>query len=224
MFTGIIETIGTVKSLQRGNKSIKLDIIPECDDYAITIGGSVSVDGACLTVESESGNVLSFTAVYETLEHTTLAQMRTGARVNLERALRLSDRLDGHIVQGHVDGVGRIISDRSYGNSITRTIWVPEELHRFIALKGSVAIDGISLTVTETKDETVSVAIIPHTLLKTTMPTKKPGNLVNIECDLFARYLYHQMNYSGVSEKGKFSSNDKEKKKNILSLLEDNEF
>lgn len=224
MFTGIIETLGTIKSLQRGNKSITVSILPDYDDYAVSIGGSVSIDGACLTVESESGNVLSFTAVYETLEHTTLAQMRTGARVNLERALRLSDRLEGHVVLGHVDGVGRILNDKKYGDSIYRTIGVPKKLHRFMAHKGSVAIDGISLTITETKDETITVALIPHTLSKTTMSIKNTGNQVNIECDVFARYIYHQLNFNGASETGEFSFKDKEKNKNILSLLEDNEF
>ena len=224
MFTGIIETIGTVKSLQRGNKSLTLGILPDCDDYAVSTGGSVSVDGACLTVESERGNVLSFTAVYETLEHTTLTQIKTGSRVNLERALRLVDRLEGHVVLGHVDGVGRIVTDRKYGDSIYRTIRVPLEFRTFMALKGSVALDGISLTITETGDETIAVALIPHTLSETTMPLKQPGQQVNIECDVFARYIHHQL----TTDKGlnsKTRSPDKQNKNsNILSLLEDNEF
>ena len=224
MFTGIIETIGTVKSLQRGNKSLTLGILPDYDDYAVSVGGSVSVDGVCLTLESERGNVLSFTAVYETLEHTTLAQIKSGSRVNLERALRLGDRLEGHVVLGHVDGVGRIVTDRKSGDSVYRTIWVPVEFRKFMAHKGSVAIDGISLTIAETGDETITVALIPHTLSETTMSIKQPGHQVNIECDVFARYIHHQLKTEKGSQ-AKTSTSDKQKKSSdILSLLEDNEF
>ena len=224
MFTGIIETVGTVKSLQRGNKSLTLGILPGIDDYTVSTGGSVSVDGACLTVESERGNVLSFTAVYETLEHTTLAQLKNGSRVNLERALRLGDRLEGHVVLGHVDGVGRIGTDRKYGDSIYRTIWVPLELRRFMALKGSVAIDGISLTIAETGDETITVALIPHTLSETTMSTKQPGQQVNVECDVFARYIHHQLSTDTELDIKNRTSSKQDTSSNILSLLEDNEF
>jgi len=213
-----------VKSLQRGNKSLTLGILPDRDEYTVSIGGSVSVDGACLTVESEKGNVLSFTAVYETLEHTTLSQLRTGGRVNLERALRLSDRLEGHVVLGHVDGVGRIVSDRKYGDSIYRTIWIPLEFRKFMALKGSVAIDGISLTITEAGDETITVALIPHTLSETTMQIRQPGNRVNIECDVFARYIHHQLKTDKGLKVKNHSSDKQDMGSNTLSLLEDNEF
>ena len=153
-----------------------------------------------------------------------MTQIKTGSRVNLERALRLVDRLEGHVVLGHVDGVGRIVTDRKYGDSIYRTIRVPLEFRTFMALKGSVALDGISLTITETGDETIAVALIPHTLSETTMPLKQPGQQVNIECDVFARYIHHQL----TTDKGlnsKTRSPDKQNKNsNILSLLEDNEF
>jgi riboflavin synthase len=224
MFTGIIETIGTVKSLQRGNKSLTISIIPDYDDYSVSRGGSVSVDGACLTVESVRGNVLSFTAVYETLEHTTLSQIKSGSRVNLERALRLGDRLEGHVVLGHVDGVGRIVTDRKSGDSVYRTIGIPVELRKFMAHKGSVAIDGISLTIAETADETITVALIPHTLSETTMSTKQPGQQVNIECDVFARYIHHQLSTDKGMDTQNRSSAKQDTSSNILSLLEDNEF
>lgn len=225
MFTGIIETIGTIKSIRRGNKSLTLQILPDCDDYTVLKGGSVAVDGICLTVESVFGKVLSFTAVYETLEHTTLARIRAGDRVNLERALCLSDRLEGHIVLGHIDGVGRIVSDRQCGDSLFRTIWVPESLRRFMAHKGSVAIDGISFTIAESREETITVAVIPYTLSETTMTVKQAGRQVNIECDVFARYIDRQLNFNPESDIEKsLSKRETGSNAGIISLLEKNGF
>lgn len=220
MFTGLIETLGTIHSIQRGNKSLTLRIIPDSDDYAVAIGSSVAVDGTCLTVESISGKVLSFTAVYETLEHTTITQIKAGDRVNLERSLRLNDRFEGHVVLGHVDDVGRIVSDQRCGDSLLRTIWVPENLRRFMAHKGSAAIDGISLTIAETREETVTVSLIPHTLSKTTMGIKRSGSQVNVECDVFARYIFHQLHFNQISEIEKIKKSNTD----ILSLLEKNGF
>ncbi len=223
MFTGLIETIGTVKSVNRGQKSLKLGIIPGRDDYTVSIGGSVAVNGACLTVELVSGNVLFFTAVNETLENTTLTHIKVGDKVNLERAMRLSDRLDGHIVLGHVDGVGRVKSDRKVGDSLLRTLKVPESLRRFMAKKGSVAIDGISLTIAESKGDTITVSLVPHTMGETTMAAMRVGQEVNIECDIIARYIYQQLNVNNETN-GKSNLSSKQSDKNILSMLENNGF
>ncbi len=222
MFTGLIETIGIIRSITRGNKSLTIGILPDCDDYAVSTGGSVAVDGACLTVESISGKELSFTAVHETLARTTLTKKRVGEKVNLERAIRLGDRLEGHIVLGHVDGIGRVLSDQKKGDSLLRSVWIPENLRRYMALKGSVAVDGISLTIAESNDETITVSFIPHTLSETTMGQKHVGDEMNIECDIFARYIARQLYFNRKQGIPKGSS--EKEGPGILSLLESNGF
>lgn len=190
MFTGIVETLGTIISLRKEGTSIVLYIEPERDDFDVTVGGSVAIDGVCLTMESRSGNRMRFSAVAETLQHTTLGTARSSQRVNLERAAPVNGRLDGHLVYGHVDGIGKITNDREINGSLLRTIAVPSELSRFMAQKGSVAIDGISLTIARCTETTITISFIPHTLGATTMARKRSGNPVNIECDILARYLY----------------------------------
>ncbi len=217
MFTGLIETMGVIRTLQRGDKSLSIGIVPDTDEYTVSLGGSVAVNGVCLTLESLSGREMCFTAVNETLKNTTLAQIKSGDRVNLERAMRLSDRLEGHVVLGHVDGIGRIVSDTKSGDSILRKVWIPQNFRKYMARKGSVAIDGISLTIAQRSDENISVSFIPHTLSKTTMAKKQTGYPVNIECDIFARYIARQI---GSDTNSSFGKNDN----GILSLLEDNGF
>ena len=189
MFTGIIETVGTVRAIRRGNRSVTIGIAPDAKDFAVETGGSVACDGVCLTVESVLDNVIYFTAVAETLDRTTIGLLQDGGRVNLERALALCDRLDGHFVLGHVDAVGTIVSDRRDGDSTVRTIRVPREIAPFLAEKGSVAVDGISLTITAAGPDTFGVSLIPFTFDNTTMVLKRAGGRVNIECDVIARYL-----------------------------------
>jgi len=189
MFTGIVETIGTIREIRHGNRSLTLGIAPDAAGFGLDIGGSLACDGVCLTLESEQGNVLYCTAVSETLDRTTLGSMHQGDRINLERALSVGGRLDGHFVLGHVDVVGTIISDRKAGDSLVRVIRVPWEIARFIAEKGSVAVNGISLTVTQADTDSFGVSLIPFTNEKTTMPMKKAGDPVNVECDVIARYL-----------------------------------
>lgn len=191
MFTGLIETTGIIQTIHRGNKSLEISIIPDSKDFSAAKGGSVSVDGVCLTVVSTTGQELYFTAVYETLVKTTVPLYRIGEKVNLERALRVGDRFDGHIVQGHVDGVGTIVSDQKIGDSIFRRVEIPESLRKFMAQKGSVALDGISLTIAQTDSESICVSLIPYTVAKTTISRKKVGDKVNIECDVLARYIDH---------------------------------
>ncbi|MDR2577683.1 MAG: riboflavin synthase [Chitinispirillales bacterium] len=194
MFTGLIETIGTVAGVRRHGKSVELCVVPDAGGFDVEIGGSVAIDGVCLTLEKRgSGGRMFFTAVAETLNRTTFDNITTGRRVNLERAMRADGRLDGHIVLGHVDAVGKIIADEHVGVSVVRTVRVTRELAPFMAEKGSVAIDGISLTIAKAGDDTISVSLIPATIGKTTMSVKKVGDIVNIECDVFARYIYRMI-------------------------------
>jgi riboflavin synthase len=193
MFTGLIECMGTVKSVSRSGTSVRISIVPGIDDFNVPDGGSVSVDGVCLTVEKSCGRELFFSAVLETLNRSTLGSLSYGRKVNLERALSLGDRLDGHLVLGHVDGIGTITRDLDLNGSIQRSIRFPGELKPFMAFKGSVAVDGISLTIAATADEEITISLIPLTISKTTMAHKKVGDSVNLECDVLARYIQNML-------------------------------
>ena len=195
MFTGIIETTGVLKDVRRAEKSVTLGIMPEMINFDVSIGASVSINGVCLTLESVIDNRLFFTAVHETLNRTTFKNARIGDVVNLERALRASDRFDGHMVLGHVDGVGSIAGDRDEGNSIVRSIMVSKEIMALMAEKGSVALDGISLTIAQVHDDIIEISLIPHTLKKTTMGKKTVGDAVNVECDVLARYVARRLHF-----------------------------
>ncbi|KMQ52016.1 riboflavin synthase subunit alpha [Chitinispirillum alkaliphilum] len=193
MFTGLIETSATITSVLNSGTSIELTVHPQ-SSLQTRIGDSVAIDGTCLTVtrHTENGGMV-FTAVKETLKRTTLSQPCTGRKVNLERALKLGDRLDGHLVLGHVDGTGVIESDRKEGVSLLRSIRVSKELVPYMAAKGSVAVDGISLTIASADRDLITISLIPHTLKETTMSHKKQGDQVNIECDVLARYIRHMI-------------------------------
>jgi riboflavin synthase len=207
MFTGLVETVGTISQIRRVDKSIKLGIIPKTAGFEAPDGSSVCINGVCLTVESTTGGALFFTAVNETLQRTTLASARPAETVNLERAIAVGGRLDGHFVLGHVDGVGAITGDRPVGDSVERRIRAPLSIGRLLARKGSVAIDGISLTIADIADEHIVIALIPATLESTTMGRKKPGDLVNIECDVVARYIERLLG-RGPQDLRSDSSND----------------
>jgi riboflavin synthase len=197
MFTGLVETTGTVVELQRGDKSVRIGIEPQRTPFELRLGDSVSVDGVCLTVEQVQGGRIVFCAVHETLNRSTLATLRTGQRVNLERSLQVNGRVDGHFVLGHVDAVGRIVRDSRVGESLVRTIGVPPALIPLLAQKGSVAIDGISLTIAASGIESFDVSLIPYSIQHTTMAHKAVGAAVNIECDVLARYITHFLKSSG---------------------------
>jgi riboflavin synthase len=190
MFTGIIETIGVIRRLERHQQSVVLGIEPQLEDFEVAIGGSVAVNGACLTMEKVTGATRHFRAVAETLSRTNLGALAIGDRVNLERSVPLGGRLEGHFVLGHVDATATIAADRTVGDSLVRTFRVPPALAPFLAPKGSIAVDGISLTIVASDGESFSVSFIPHTLQQTTMPSKKTGQAVNIECDVLARYIF----------------------------------
>jgi riboflavin synthase len=199
MFTGLIETAGVIASVRPQGGAVELCIRPDAADFAVEIGASVAVDGVCLTLErSDGAGRLFFTAVAETLGRTAVGKAKAGRKVNLERAMPAAGRLDGHIVLGHVDAVGRIAYDEKAGVSIVRTIEIPEELYPLTAEKGSIAVDGVSLTIARAKLGSVSISLIPATMAKTTMGEKRAGDSVNIECDVLARYIYGMIK-AGVS-------------------------
>jgi riboflavin synthase len=207
VFTGIIEATGSIKELRKDGSSARFGILTDIHPFDVAIGASVSVDGVCLTLESSGNNVLYFTAVAETLSRTTLGKKRSGDRVNLERALPLSGRIDGHFVLGHVDAVGTIVSDGNSGKSVVRTLRIPEKIKRFCAEKGSVALDGISLTIASISGDEIVVSLVPFTLEKTTFAFKRPGDGVNIECDVLARYIARLLE-SGAIHQAKNRSNN----------------
>jgi len=189
MFTGIITDIGIVERIEHSAKDAQLAISTGYDVSQIAIGASVACSGACLTVTEKKKNLLVFDASYETLEKTAIAAWEKGTRVNLEKSMKAGDEFGGHIVTGHVDGVGKIISRETAGESADFVISFPTELKKFIAAKGSVVLNGTSLTVNDITDNELRITIIPHTLQNTTFGTAKPGDMVNIEVDILARYV-----------------------------------
>lgn len=189
MFTGLIAELGTAERLAEGSTSCQLTVRAQKILPGVKIGDSIAVNGVCLTVVHLQGNRFTADVMPETVRRTTLRQLQPGDRVNLEKALRPTDGLDGHIVQGHVEGVGTIREISPEGNALAYRIETPKELLRYIVEKGSVAIDGISLTVTETDDTGFSVSLIPHTAKMTTLGYKSVGDSVNLETDILARYV-----------------------------------
>jgi riboflavin synthase len=189
MFTGLIQDIGKIQSVERKGEGIRLTISTQLDLSHTKIGDSISLDGACLTVVGLSGRALTVDASPETLRRTTLLTVREGQPVNLEMPLKMSDPLGGHFVAGHVDGTGEIIEVAPEGNFMRYRFRVPAEIARYLIEKGSVAVDGISLTITECQDQEFMVSIIPHTTQSTTLGKKKAGDRVNVENDLIAKYV-----------------------------------
>ncbi len=189
MFTGIIEGLGTIAAVRSSGQGSQLTIEADFNLDQVRIGDSIAVSGACLTAVSITGRRFGVDVAPETLSRTTLGKAAVGERVNLERALRLSDRLDGHLVSGHVDGIGVIKSRIPEGNALIITIAVPENQMRYIIRKGSVAIDGISLTVNRLHDDGFDISIIPHTAKLTTIGFKNVGTTVNIENDMIGKYV-----------------------------------
>jgi riboflavin synthase len=189
MFTGIIQGLGTLKDVRQAGQGLVLTIHPDFFIKDTHEGESIAVNGVCLTAVTISHDVFSVEVSPETLSRTTLPGLRVGSRVNLERALKLSDRLGGHLISGHVDGIGEVIKKEHLSRFALFTIAIPESLDRYIIEKGSVAIDGISLTVNSCNKGRFSVAIIPHTAKLTTMGFRNKGDKINIEVDLIGKYI-----------------------------------
>lgn len=190
MFTGLVEAVGRISAIEDHGRDRRLRLEPGQELMAdLQPGDSIAVSGACLTVVGPDATGFQVDVSAETLAHTTLGERETGDRVNLERALLPTRRMGGHLVSGHVDGVGSIVDCRPDGASRRLRIRVPDGLARYLAPKGSVCVDGISLTVNEVAGSEFGVNIVPHTLAHTTLDAAAPGLAVNIEVDLIARYL-----------------------------------
>lgn len=189
MFTGLIEAIGAISRVSSRRSGLELSITCSLPVAGMRSGDSIAVDGACLTVTGLQNRGFTADASSETLQRTTLGAKRPGHRVNLERALRLGERLGGHIVTGHVDAVAELCGRGQAGEFTRLAFACPGQVLRYIVEKGSVAVDGISLTVNEAGDRQFSVMIIPHTLAHTTLHDKKPGDRVNIETDIIGKYV-----------------------------------
>ncbi|MBN1381587.1 MAG: riboflavin synthase [Deltaproteobacteria bacterium] len=189
MFTGIIEGMGTVRSLARKGEDAFLTLDTAVDLAELKVGDSIAVNGACLTATAKTKTGFQADVSAETLERTNLKTIKTGDKVNLEKSLRLSDFLGGHIVLGHVDGVGKIRQKTEKSNSIIIAVDVTEHLTRYIVEKGSVAVDGISLTVNQCQESCFYVNVIPHTAQATTIGFRKVGDAVNIETDILGKYV-----------------------------------
>ena len=194
MFTGIIEAVGTLAGIRRGGQSARLTVHAPGVAESVEMGDSVAVNGICLTAVAREGVNLSFDAVPETIQRTSLKAARVGDRVNLERALAAGQRMGGHFVQGHVDGAGIIQSIKPEDNARVLTIALPPDLARSLIPKGSISVDGISLTVMDANPESFTVSIIPHTWEHTNLKDRRTGDSVNIEVDMLAKYVEKLIN------------------------------
>jgi len=202
VFTGIIETVGQVAAIDSQGEKTRIAIDAPAVTDALPIGASVAVNGTCLTVVAVTGGQIVFEAVRETLDRSSLGDLRTGSRVNLERAMRADGRLDGHIVQGHVDGTGRVRAIECQGDDVRFAVDCDPEFAALLVPKGSIAIDGVSLTLVQVKDASFDVALIPHTLVATNLADRRPGDRVNLEADVLGKYVqkYLERMHGAVGE------------------------
>lgn len=200
MFTGIVETVGRVVAIEPQGAKTRLVIEAAAVTDALPIGASVAVNGACLTVVEVQGARVAFEAVAETLARSSLGSLRTGSAVNLERAMRADARLDGHIVQGHVDGMGRVRALDCAGDDVRLAVACEPAFAELLVPKGSVAIDGVSLTVVGVARDGFDVALIPHTLAVTTLAERRPGDPVNLEADVLGKYVRSYLERIGAAQ------------------------
>ena len=189
MFTGIVEEVGTVAAVERGSRSAVLTIRAKTVLEDAKVGDSIAVNGICLTVTGCTAGAFTADVMHETLDRSSLAGLRPGTAVNLERAMAVGGRFGGHIVSGHVDGVGRIKSIRRDDNAIWYTISASPALLRYIVEKGSIAVDGISLTVARVEEAGFAISAIPHTVAQTVLRHRREGDLVNLENDIIGKYV-----------------------------------
>ena len=200
MFTGLVEELGKVRSLSRGAHSIRLTIAAEKVLSDVKMGDSIAVDGACLTVVDFTAGSFTVDVMPETFDRTTLSLRKSGDRVNLERTLRVGDRLGGHIVSGHVDTVAELVSVTPRDNANILRVQVPRNLAPFLIPQGSVAVDGVSLTIVDCGDDWFEVSLIPHTWDVTILSGKRAGDKVNVETDVLGKYIYRMAQTKSVAE------------------------
>lgn len=206
MFTGLVEGIGKIKAVRRIGDDMRLTISPLFQITDCRVGDSISVDGVCLTVIEVSESSFTMDVSGETLSRSTLSLLRQGDEVNLERSLRLTDRLGGHLVSGHVDGIGKILKKEPEQRSWLLRIGIDEQISRYTIEKGSVAVDGISLTINRREDRFFEVNIIPQTGKETTILKKNLGDLVNIEADMIGKYVEKFLSLDKSNSQGKSTS------------------
>ena len=202
MFTGIVEEKGKVTRYAHQGRGLRLSLEVPAGLTEVSPGDSINVNGACLTVVEKRGRELTLDVSSETLERTTFSSLREGEGVNLERALRLTDRLGGHIVTGHIDGIGTVVEKREEGDFIQVRIRIPRPAMKYVVRKGSIAIDGISLTVNECEGDEIRVTLIPFTLQKTTLLERKAGDRVNVETDVLGKYVERLLDSKSESPRG----------------------
>lgn len=207
MFTGIVEELGTVNYIERGPHSGQISVKAAKVLEDVKLGDSIAINGVCLTVVEFSHDFFKADVMAETLIKTNLNELGQGSRVNLERAVRLQDRMGGHLVQGHVDGVGIIVEEKKLDIAKIIRIKAGKEILDFTVPKGSIAIDGISLTVVDVFADSFTVSLIPHTAHLTTLGFKKKGNSVNLETDIIGRYIYKFLNPESSSRKSIINHN-----------------
>ena len=201
MFTGIIKETGTIKQITDKGQDIEFEVISSVLIKDVKTGDSIAINGICLTVKSFNGDSFTFDVSSSTLAHTNLAELKTGDKVNLEDSLTPSDKLGGHFVSGHIDCTAKVIGIEKTGRAYEVTFDLPSEAAPFITERGSVAIDGISLTVTEVAGDSFKVVIIPHTFENTILGNKSTGSSVNIEVDMIARYIANYLNNKNNKQK-----------------------
>lgn len=218
MFTGLVEEIGIVESITGNQEACLMRVRAQKVLDGVQIGDSIAVNGICLTVTSFSMRHFEVDVMPETLRHTSLRQLQRGQKVNLERAMKLGDRFGGHLVSGHVDGTGTILSRQLHANAVLFRIDATAELVKYIIPRGSICIDGISLTVVDVQESSFSVSIIPHTLASTSLQERKPGDRVNLETDMIGKYverlLLHPRNEQKTASQSRMN----------LSFLQENGF
>ena len=215
MFTGIVEEIGKINSIKRGEKSVSLTIDAKKILEDVKLGDSISTNGVCLTVTHFTNSNFTVDVMAETVRKSNLGLLSPGMDVNLERAVKISDRLGGHIVSGHIDGIGNIREVEKEDNAVWITVEAEKGILKYIIYKGSIAIDGISLTVAYVDDQVFKASIIPHTKNSTTLFNKSIGDTVNLECDLIGKYIEKLINYK---------EEEPIKSKINMSFLEENGF
>ena len=199
MFTGLVQSLAAVSAIEQDGPGVRLMIVDPLTAHRAAVGDSIAVNGCCLTVVSADEQSVSFEAGPETLARTTLGQLAVGDHLNLETSLKVGDELGGHLVTGHIDAVGTV--DARHDDAEWSTMWikVPSSLSRQLASKGSVAVDGVSLTLVDVEDDRFSVALIPHTLHVTTLGARQVGDPVNLETDVLAKYVQRQLEWKDSS-------------------------